>query len=112
MRTAADPAERLAIGERILADARAGSALRYRFAGYTKNLAINLIGGGVILAAGNGEGALQSTFGGIAFGVAQTWTEPDRSEADAADYERRFDTSLRATAAPAPAPMLRFGLDF
>ena len=52
--------------------------------------AVNLVGGGITWAFGEGGAAATSTFGGIAVGQIVIWTEPGQPVKDLAEYQRRF----------------------
>ncbi len=57
---------------------------------HLKVLGVNLIGGAVILAFGDGGDALLSTAMGIAVGEANIWTQPTQPSTDLRDYQGRF----------------------
>jgi hypothetical protein len=57
---------------------------------HLKVMGVNLLGGAVILAFGDGGDALISTAMGIAVGEANIWTQPTQPSTDLRDYQGRF----------------------
>lgn len=85
-----DPEQRLALGEAALLANAKRARTRTGLRRHLTVLAANLIGGGIIWAAGDADGALVSSVSGFVIGEAQIWSEPDRAIRDKKSYRSRF----------------------
>jgi len=81
---------RLGKGEDLLQAAARRAQEKTTWKPHLKVLGVNLIGGAVILAFGDGGDALVSTAMGVAVAEANIWTQPTRPSSDLRDYQSRF----------------------
>ena len=89
-----DPEQRLALGEAALSANAERARTRTGLRRHLTVLAANLIGGGIIWAAGDGEGALLSTVSGLIIGEAHIWSEPSRAIRDEQNYRSRYRSDI------------------
>jgi hypothetical protein len=82
--------QRLARGESQLEVNAARAEERWSLGRHLQVLAVNAIGGGVILAFGDSRDALVSAASGILVGEAHIWTQPWRAIDDLRDYRAAF----------------------
>jgi hypothetical protein len=82
--------QRLALGESQLEVNAARAEERWSLGQHLQVLAVNAIGGGVILAFGDSQDALVSAASGILVGEAHIWSQPWRAIDDLRDYRTAF----------------------
>lgn len=82
--------QRLALGESQLQVNAARAEERWSLGRHLQVLAVNAIGGGVILAFGDSRDALVSAASGILIGEANIWSQPWRAIDDLRDYRAAF----------------------
>ena len=83
-----DPATGLERGEQVLAERAERAKGRRQWPLHLENVALQAVGGGILLALGQPRYALISFGSGVAGGEAFIWSEPWRPRRDLADYER------------------------
>lgn len=82
--------DRLGLAEDLLQATSRRAQAKTTWKPHLKVLGVNLLGGAVILAFGDGGDALLSTALGIAVGEANIWTQPSQPITDLRDYQGRF----------------------
>ena len=86
--------ERLSAAEALLSDVEDRALDRLNWKRHASNVAINLLGGGIVLGVGGidraWDDALVSFGVGVVAGEAMSFTMPWRGVKDAADYRKRF----------------------
>ncbi len=82
---------RLAAGEEQLLLVVKRAEERTDWRAHAGNVAINLIGGGIILGLGNPSDSAVSAVLGTAVGAVHIFWQPNRAPADLAEYERLFN---------------------
>ena len=85
-----DRLRRLVAAEDLLEDNAKRDHSRYTWLPHASNAALNLAGGGVLLAIDEPERAAMSAGVGIAFGELFIWTAPRGADADLHAYRQRF----------------------
>lgn len=85
-----DPLTRLARGEALLAASAQRARRPFRLAPHLGILGVNLLGGLIIVAAGDDSDAALSVASGVVGGELRLWSQPSRAAGDLQAYEHRF----------------------
>ena len=85
--------QRLSRGEELIDQTAQRAQERTSWKSHFKVIGVNLLGGVVIAAFGDGGDAAVSTTIGIAIGETSIWTQPSQPIANREDYRRRFPES-------------------
>jgi predicted GNAT superfamily acetyltransferase len=82
--------QRLSKGEELIDQTAQRAQERTAWKSHLKGIGVNLLGGIVIAAFGDGGDAAVSTAPGIAIAETSIWTQPSQPIANREDYRRRF----------------------
>ena len=96
--TRAQRMRKLEQGEALLRENADRTQQRYTWKRHLPGVGVNLLGGAVIAAYGDGTDAVISTLVGIAVIEANIWTEPTRALTDLEDYQNKFRNVRRTSA--------------